>query len=231
MEQILEFVNLETVAERLKGKKMISLDFLNIENIWLRAAFIPVDKDSNGVAESVIYTTQYIDDYKRREQELILNSYTDELTSFLNRRAYEDRAREFAQKGIPSNMVLISFDLNGLKVVNDTQGHAVGDELLLGAASCMKSCVGAYGDLYRVGGDEFMAIIMANDDKLKEILADFEETVSLWSNEHIDHLSVSVGAVASRDFSSASFDELEEIADNRMYKSKALFYKRQSTRK
>ena len=48
-------------------------------------------------------------------------------------------------------------DVNRLKIVNDSQGHAAGDELLQGAASCMKKCFDSCGKVYRTGGDEFIA--------------------------------------------------------------------------
>jgi len=230
VDSILAFVNLETVADRMAGKKMISQEFISVDNKWYRASFIAIDTSDEGRVESVIFVTQDIDEDKRREEELILNSHTDELTRIFNRRAYERATERFKQDGIPENMVLVSFDLNGLKQTNDTYGHAVGDELILGAVSCMKASFGSYGNLYRVGGDEFMAIITVHDDKLKEIIEDFDHTTNNWKSDRIDTLTISVGCVAVREFPSATFDELEEIADNRMYKSKALYYKSMSSR-
>jgi len=224
LEAIMEFVNLDTLPERLKNRKAIFKDFLNVDNIWLRAAFISIDVNADGIPESVIYTTQVVDEERRREEALILKSYTDELTRFYNRRAYERDILPMKNGNIPDNMVLVSFDLNGLKRTNDSMGHAVGDELIRGAVSVMGTCFGSYGSLYRTGGDEFMAIITVGRDKMSEILADFESNMTKWHSEHIDTLSISMGYVARDAHKDLTFEELEKIADDRMYKSKQSYY-------
>lgn len=53
--------------------------------------------------------------------------------------------------------------MNGLKTVNDTKGHAAGDELIKGAADCLALSVGNKGKVYRTGGDEFMAVVHSDD--------------------------------------------------------------------
>ena len=65
------------------------------------------------------------------------------------------------------DFVFVSLDVNGLKTINDTQGHAAGDELIKAAASCMKKCIGSYGRVYRTGGDEFIALINTSDKQHK----------------------------------------------------------------
>jgi len=225
LDRILEFVNLDTLAQRLKGKKIITQDFINVDNIWLRASFISIDTDDDGIAESVIYTTQVIDEDRRREELLFLNSLTDELTGFFNRRAYENDAIAIREKGIPSKFVLVAFDLNGLKHVNDSMGHASGDELIIGATNCIRMCFKPYGKIYRTGGDEFMAILSATGDEMTRIMADFEDTMKHWKGETVSSLSVSVGYVLGEENEKATFDELEKIADRRMYDSKDLYYK------
>ena len=51
---------------------------------------------------------------------------------------------------IPKDLVFVSIDVNGLKKVNDSMGHQAGDELLIGAAACMKKCFGRWGKVYRI---------------------------------------------------------------------------------
>lgn len=151
---------------------------------------------------------------------------TDELTSLLNRHAYEDTIRQYHDKADNLSFVYIALDINGLKVVNDTQGHIAGDELIIGAAECMRICLGSYGKVFRVGGDEFAAIIHANPQELEFIKRDLEETVMNWHGEQVKELSISVGYVTKREFPEYPITELAAIADERMYEAKSIYYKK-----
>ena len=99
------------------------------------------------------------DEEKRQQETLLKKSRTDGLTGLYNRGAYQDTIFQHKDEPIEDDFTLISFDLNGLKTVNDTLGHQAGDELIMGACQCMNQAFGTLGRLYRVGGDEFAAII------------------------------------------------------------------------
>ena len=58
---------------------------------------------------------------------------TDEMTRLFNRRCYDEDIQLFREKGMDEDFVLLSVDVNGLKVANDTKGHAAGDELIKGS--------------------------------------------------------------------------------------------------
>ena len=94
---------------------------------------------------TIYYIFLYIDSYKR-----------DQLTGLLNRRSlYADVKRRSRQK-----FAVISMDLNNLKELNDTRGHAAGDEALKTLANvCLKAC-DRDTRVYRTGGDEFIAIAL-----------------------------------------------------------------------
>ncbi len=85
-----------------------------------------------------------------RENNVMLQqmSTTDAMTGCQNRRAYEDKMLELSTGKIGKDFVYISADINGLKVVNDTLGHAAGDELISGATSCLQKGFSPYGSLY-----------------------------------------------------------------------------------
>lgn len=74
--------------------------------------------------------------------------------------------------GAGDDFVYASIDVNGLKIVNDEIGHAAGDELIKGAAKCMKEVIGSYGKVYRTGGDEFVSIFFASKEQLETIKMD-----------------------------------------------------------
>ena len=86
--------------------------------------------------------------------EILQQTKKDSLTGLLNRYAYEADINSNSED-ITS---LISIDMNGLKVLNDTKGHAAGDEALLTLALCFNRALKSKQFAYRVGGDEFVII-------------------------------------------------------------------------
>ncbi|GAB1691914.1 diguanylate cyclase domain-containing protein [Krasilnikovia sp. M28-CT-15] len=93
----------------------------------------------------------------QRRRRLTDLSQTDALTGLLNRRGFEDRIGGRLRTGDPMGLVL--FDLDGFKTLNDTAGHAAGDELLHWVATTL-TAQGPPGSVVgRLGGDEFVALI------------------------------------------------------------------------
>ncbi len=225
IEKALKFTDLTTLPERMKDKKIISKELRGNNVGWILASFITMEKDSEGRATKVIFTTRVIDDEKKQEEKLIKKAQTDELTGLYNRRSYEDDIYEYNHSKEKKNLVYISMDADGLKVVNDSLGHIAGDELIIGASQCMLKSLEQYGKVYRTGGDEFAAIIFCSEDKLKEILVDFDETISNWKGELVDSLSISYGYSSKMENPNMSIIELGEIAEQRMYKAKDAYYK------
>jgi len=224
LDLVLEFVDLSTVMNRLENKNIISMEFVGKNYGWTRVSFVKIDsfkKNDN----RVLLTTQIIDEEKRQQIDLIYKSNNDELTDLNNRNSYESAVREYSNKIVENNLIYISMDVNGLKVVNDTVGHAAGDELLINAAACMKRCFGSYGKVYRIGGDEFAALIFAKPEKFKAILKDFETSLMEWSGEYIDSLSVSLGYATYKDVKTPMLRSMIDYADNKMYEAKAKYYK------
>lgn len=224
--EALEFTDLTTLADRMKGQKIISKQFVGKHTGWFLASFITMEKDEEDRPTKVIYATRVIDEEKKQEQKLIRKSQTDELTGLYNRRAYEEDI--YAHNDIPAegDYIYISLDVNGLKVVNDTLGHMAGDELLVGASNCMKKSLGPYGRIYRTGGDEFVAILFCNEDKTKEVLADFDGTIAGWSGKLVDSLTISYGWISKYEEPEFSTRQLGAVAEQRMYEAKSEHYRK-----
>ena len=154
-------------------------------------------------------------------------SITDGLSGCLNRRAYEEALSDMSNKTIDENFVYVTADVNGLKQTNDTMGHLFGDELICGAALCMQDCFGDYGDIYRIGGDEFVALINADDNTLAELMKKIHTMADGWKGHGVEKLALSVGYVSVREFPDAAIDTLVKTADERMYKAKREYYENQ----
>ena len=165
-----------------------------------------------------------------RESNALLQglSTTDAMTGCYNRRAYEVKITELASRKIDDDFVYVSADLNGLKLVNDTLGHAAGDELLCGAALCMQNAFFSYGRLFRIGGDEFAALICVKQEKLAEILEKLNAVVDDWRGNTVEHMSISIGYASHRQFPEMTIEDLCKAADEKMYEAKREYYQNMS---
>ena len=151
----IKFTDLTTISERMRGIKTLSSEFIGQHTGWFIANFISVETDNDGCPTVVLFTTQIIDERKQKEQVLFLRSVTDDMTGFMNRRAYEAQLEFYRNNPIPDNLVFTVFDINQLKQVNDTLGHAAGDELIYGFADIaekLKHLQGKNKKIYRTGG-------------------------------------------------------------------------------
>ena len=162
------------------------------------------------------------------EKQYRARAMTDELTGIGNRHAYEAEIdsimAERVEGKLPGNVVVFSLDVNGLKHVNDTFGHQAGDDYIKGAADCLKMTMGTYGNVYRVGGDEFSAIIRADNFPHEEVIALLRKDLSEWSDSYGNHLTMSVGVAKSCDNPECGLEEIIGIADEAMYKDKRAYY-------
>ena len=153
-------------------------------------------------------------------------SFVDQSTQLLNRRAFEEKKAELALSALKENFTYVTADINGLKQVNDTLGHAAGDELIKGSADCLKESFSAYGDIYRIGGDEFAAMLDVTEEQLSEAMDKLETMSGGWTGRQIKGISISCGYATSREFPSENITELSRISDERMYSAKEEYYKK-----
>ena len=153
-----------------------------------------------------------------RERDL---SHTDVLTGLLNRRAFlEGLDRERARhRRFPRPLTLVYLDLDNFKVVNDTHGHAAGDELLRAVAQGMSASVRDVDSVGRLGGDEF-AILMPETDSgasrrvVEKVQKRLQEMVAgRWP------VSFSIGAVTFEAVPDSA-EEMVQLADALMYEVK-----------
>lgn len=158
---------------------------------------------------------------KYEKEKYMYTSNTDELTKCFNRRVYDS---DMEKLDLNTEWVYISLDLNGLKKANDTLGHSAGDELICAAANCMKFAFASYGKIYRIGGDEFVALIQESVSNIDSILQVFDTTIRDWHGKYSNSISVSYGVVKSSEQDFDSIHSVSKLADERMYKSKSEYY-------
>ncbi len=101
-------------------------------------------------------------DLDEKNQELWVLAHHDTLTGMLNRRAFEtewNKSKQLLSRR-RVGVGLILFDINHFKAINDSYGHQVGDDVLIAISSCIQKTLRESEKLYRIGGDEFAAIII-----------------------------------------------------------------------
>lgn len=167
----------------------------------------------------------YVDMTKKAMQEternsLLKSAYTDELTQLHNRRY----CKEFMQKidkGSTKGYTVFCFDLNNLKIMNDTYGHAKGDILIQSAAEVIMETFGDYGVVARMGGDEFAAVLETSDESQVIGLASLLHKNINKKNAEIENLDMSMAyGYACGSQNEQDIEKLYQLADNRMYQHK-----------
>lgn len=187
------------------------------------------NKENTESIKSLLGVTSFIIASEISNHELLdrmkLLSDTDLLTGLLNRNAMNNRVADIVSGHDPikDSYGVIFIDLNGLKTVNDTAGHTAGDALLKEAADLLKEMF-PEGEIYRVGGDEFLIILMSEDEK------EFNEVVDRLKCkvEKSDRLKMAVGSC----FGDSSMDIRTAMheADEAMYVDKRDYYKKHNIR-
>jgi diguanylate cyclase (GGDEF)-like protein len=145
----------------------------------------------------------------------------DALTGLANRRSWEEQvaAVEHARRDRPEPVSVILVDLDGLKLANDTRGHAFGDELLRAAASVIAACLDEDALVARLGGDEFGILLRGVDEAGCDALVErLEEAIATHPGRDGFPLAASIGAASSPP--ATAIVAAIEVADERMYRRK-----------
>lgn len=190
--------------------------------IWART-YPELGSDGRVVAVSGL--NQDVTERLKIEQSLRWNATHDRLTGLINMNALHERAPTvFASaEAERTNVVLAVIDLDHLKLVNDTLGHAVGDALIQEAARRLLDRLGSNGHIARLGGDEFVFLGTWNGST--ETLADHIEDVVIQLKQPFDYQGRQLDCTASMGIVVApptqiSTDTLMRNADMAMYRAK-----------
>ena len=148
-------------------------------------------------------------------------AYTDVLTGVKSKLAYSDKVQQLdkaLENGVLDKLAIVVFDLNDLKRINDTLGHDVGDEMIISA--CRLICkVFDHSPVYRIGGDEFAAILEGSDyENREELLRVFDQRIE--ENSRENRVVVSAGMAEYLPGSDSSADSVFRRADAEMYRRK-----------
>jgi diguanylate cyclase (GGDEF)-like protein len=157
------------------------------------------------------------------ERQLTFEAFHDSLTGAANRALLRDRVQHALARSVRSGqpVTVLFFDLDNFKTVNDTLGHALGDDLLRIITDRVRTCAREADTVARLGGDEFAVLVEDGDEKVGGILAEriiaaVSQGVVLEGSTIFP--SASVGIAASRPGDST--DDLLRNADTAMFAAK-----------
>lgn len=160
-----------------------------------------------------------ITERKLTENKLRYLSTHDVLTGLYNRAYFEEELKRLEQGRIFPVGVVVA-DIDNLKKVNDTQGHAAGDELIKRAAKVMQDSFRMQDVLARSGGDEFAALLPGADDAVAErIIVRVREMLEVHNRMFNDcPMGISLGYAVG--LKGNKLSEILKIADQHMYQEK-----------
>ncbi len=157
----------------------------------------------------------------QHSQQLESSSEHDTLTGILNRGGGDRLLHSYIENGIQGSYLIL--DVDHFKHINDTYGHAVGDEILKQVAQVLASCFRATDIVMRMGGDEFIAYAVNVQDKyfVQERMRQINSAMrKICINEEAnDYVTVSIGCVIN-DGSYPSVEALQSEADRQLYITK-----------
>ncbi len=166
----------------------------------------------------VIHISDTIASKAVNEEYLKHLSETDDMTKVYNRNKYLDMIRDYYPH-VPEVSVIF-WDVNGLKQTNDKIGHESGDILIKEIAAAIAGAVAEEGMVYRIGGDEFVAILEStDDDKVESIIDKYNSIVDDKNKNRLDGINIS--ASVGRAFGEGHYiEDIVKRADTNMYRQK-----------
>jgi len=172
--------------------------------------------------EANAHLRREIVDRQKAEEEVRRLSVSDELTGLYNRRGFMTfGTRDYLQARRANQRGLMLFaDIDGLKAANDTQGHEVGDRMIIAAANVLKSTFRETDVVARLGGDEFAVFVRGTEEDQQQLLARVHTMLAQHRQVSDVPLAMSVGVVPCQCESSESFESLLRMADEAMYEVK-----------
>ncbi|HOI46988.1 MAG TPA: GGDEF domain-containing protein [Bacilli bacterium] len=157
-------------------------------------------------------------------------AYLDPLTKAKNRLAFNEQIKRLFENPEELNkLAIIYFDLNELKKINDTEGHLEGDKALIEIYDRINHIYGAFGDVYRIGGDEFVFMsTLIEQAQLINLNTMFDQYMIDKNNSSKYNLMISYGITFYDETSDKTPKDIITRADRAMYDNKPYYVRTSS---
>ena len=185
-------------------------------------------KDADGVITRIVFSISDITHRQKVEEQLLYDALHDNLTKLPNRTLFMERvdhALKLAKRNQDYLFAVLFLDLDRFKIVNDSLGHDVGDQLLIATARKLEKCLRTTDTVAHLGGDEF-TILLEDIKDIKDATRVAERIqVTLKSPFNLNNHEVFTSASIGIALSSTGYERTEDIlrdADIAMYRAKEL---------
>lgn len=220
---MLQFIDVNSLQERLKGKRSITLEFQGRHSGWCRARFIAIGPIGPDIAPTnVIFAVENINEQKNLESTLITKAETDAMTGLLNRQAGIEKITKIIKDNKQGMLAL--FDVDKFKRINDTYGHQMGDKVIIAVAKAMQETFRGEDITMRLGGDEYIFFVqdVNTEERGVQIIQRFFDAISNIKFSEVKDLSIelSLGATFIQNNQNIDFEEYYHRIDSCTYKSK-----------
>lgn len=210
--------HLKLAPESLSSHLVVKINSKDNREVWLEIQQVNI-YDERGNIKAIEGISRDVTERKKTDSQLWYLSLHDSLTGLSNRLFFEDRLQNIQKDGYVQVGIVVC-DIEGLKFINDTLGHKVGDLVLKAATGLLEECYRGCDTLARIGGDEF-AVILTNC-KAKELERLSSEMNRLITKHNIEkpevHISMSLG-YSCGDGSKSLYDVYRD-AEDMMYRQK-----------
>jgi diguanylate cyclase (GGDEF)-like protein/PAS domain S-box-containing protein len=215
----------QMLQNALESEQLETRD-LQLKNTGERALWVHCLLSKIDISDRVYFEGAVFDISKRvaTEKAMLYEASYDLLTGLLRRNAAEARLKQQLIAADDSSIIVLLLDLDGFKKANDTYGHDIGDQVLIETAKRLKTCVRRSDIVSRLGGDEFLIILLDNDVTDTGLIVAEKMIASIKAPVTIDDLiSVNVGVsigIALYPQHGSSVEALLKSADQAMYEVK-----------
>jgi diguanylate cyclase (GGDEF)-like protein/PAS domain S-box-containing protein len=199
----------------------------NGHTVWVLLS-ITVVRETQSDTVNLIFQIQDITDRKRAEERLLHEAMHDVLTGLPNRALFMDHLKLSVERGKRRDdrlFAVLFLDLDRFKIINDSLGHMVGDQLLVGIARRLETCLRPGDTVSRLGGDEFTILLedLNGSGEAIEVAERLQKSLTrpFNLNGHEVFTTVSIGIALS----ATGYDRPDDVlrdADTAMYRAKML---------
>ena len=185
------FLASPAIAFSLSGLAVIAASVIMLPTIDL----FEYGKFLISVSGCIVFAYIFSKERNRQRDDLLKLSTKDPLTGIGNRRGFDERLEEIIlmQQRTQSNASMMLIDLDNFKLINDSEGHLMGDEVMVMVADIIERRLRAGDNLYRFGGDEFVVLAAADIKTATTIAEGLRELVALAPSGSKNKPTLSIG--------------------------------------